>query len=81
MRKEWHACDCCESFHEIFAAQSSEGRFQTARSLLFGSKDGCTTLIVLPENTFDLLLGLHDLVVEASGRDAHRAMTENDQLL
>ena len=38
-------------------------------------------LIVLRENALDLLLGLHDLVVKALCRHAHRAVPENDQLL
>lgn len=38
-------------------------------------------LIVLRENARDLLLGLHDLVVKALCRHAHRAVPENDQLL
>ena len=38
-------------------------------------------LIVLPEDALDLLLGLHDLVVKAFGRDAHGPVTEDDELL
>ena len=38
-------------------------------------------LIVLRQNALDLLLGLHDLVVKALCRHAHRAVPENDQLL
>ena len=38
-------------------------------------------LIVLRENALDLLLGLHDLVVKALCRHAHRTVPENDQLL
>ena len=38
-------------------------------------------LIVLRENALDLLLGLHDLVVKALGRDADGPVAEDDELL
>ena len=38
-------------------------------------------LIVLRKDALDLLLGLHDLVVKALCRHAHRTVPENDQLL
>ena len=38
-------------------------------------------LIVLRKNARNLLLRLHDLVVEALGGHPHRAMAEDDQLL
>ncbi len=38
-------------------------------------------LIVLPQDPLDLLLGLHDLVVKALGRDADGPVAEDDELL
>ena len=74
-RRSYHAS---YRFQSNFAAQTqkSGGTPDTyRRNALFAF------LVVLRDHARDLLLGLHDLVVEALGRNAHRAVAEDDELL